>query len=764
VRVLPALVLFVALAIPAQAAELKVLSGNGARSAVAELCAAFERLTGHTVTIDFAVNPQVQQRIESGEPFDLAILNPPVLDALIAQGRIVAATRSVIGRAGIGVAARAGAPAPDISTVAAFTNTLLNAESVAYPGEGASGRYFVTVVDRLGIAPQMTSKMRPMPAEYNVEVVGKGEVELVVVVASRIAGVPGVQLVGLIPQELQTWIGFTGGMSAAAREPEAARALLRFLTSPAAVPALEKAGIQPFMEAQEGAPQGAAPDSIFINGKIVTVDERFTVAEAVAVRGERIVAVGSSQDIVRLAGPSTRRIDLRGRTVLPGLIDNHMHLLRYGTTWKYEVRWDGVETRREALALLRARAQTLMPGEWIYTLGGWALEQFADDPKPFTRQELDAVAPANPVFLQASYFEAFLNSRAIRQLGAQSITGHVDEVSFRSLVDKLPIATGPALETSTRGMIRALNQSGLTAAGSAGCEPELLGQYRRWADRGQLNVRVFCITTPAAGANAGQFLSRIAGMKVFQGDAWVDQVAFGENFGALSDPMFRRRPPATAEDLATWRRIVTEVAKAGLPLHVHANFTETIDAFLDEIEAVNREYPIRNLRWVLAHFNQPNAGQLERMKRLGMYAAVHPWAVINGGINVRQFGEAAYAMAPLATIQQSGITWGLGSDGSRANQILPFETLSWAVTGKMVGGRTVLRQPVGREDALIAHTRKNAYFVFREDDLGSIEAGKMADLIAIDRDYLTVPADQIKDIRVLMTVVGGRIVYDAERE
>lgn len=241
-------VLFAALAIPAHAAELKVLSGNGARSAVAELCAEFERVTGHTVTIDFAVNPQVRTRIESGEQFDVAILNPPVLDALIAQGRINGATRSVIGRAGIGVAARAGVPPPDISTVAAFTRTLLNASSVAYPGEGASGRYFVTVVDRLGIAPQMAPKMRPMPAEYNVEVVGTGQVELVVVVASRIAGVPGVQLVGLIPQELQTWIGFTGGMSAAAREPEAARALLRFLTSPAALAALEKAGIQPFKE------------------------------------------------------------------------------------------------------------------------------------------------------------------------------------------------------------------------------------------------------------------------------------------------------------------------------------------------------------------------------------------------------------------------------------------------------------------------------------------------------------------------------------
>ncbi len=506
------------------------------------------------------------------------------------------------------------------------------------------------------------------------------------------------------------------------------------------------------------------PDLILSNGKIVTVDERFTIAQAVAVRGDRVVAVGSSQDISRLAGPATRRIDLRGRTVLPGLIDNHMHLLRYGTTWKYEVRWDGVESRKEALALLRSRTERAKPGEWIYTLGGWAIEQFSDDSRPLTREELDAVAPNHPVFLQASYYEAYLNSRALQVLGIDGPgrpTGRISEEGFRALVAKLPTASGADLESSTQGMIADLNRSGLTAFGSAGCEEDVLPLYRRWAAQGQLNIRVFCITTPAGGGNIEQFVPRIAQMKLFQGDSSVDHIAFGENFGGLSDPMFRHRPEARPEDLAQWRRIVTEVAKAGLPLHVHTNFEETIDAFLDQIEAVNKEYPIRNLRWVLAHFNQPNAAQLERMKRLGMYAAVHPWAVINGGINIRQFGEAAYQMAPLATIQKSGITWGFGSDGSRANQILPFETLSWAVTGKMVGGKTVLRQPISREDALIAHTRKNAYFVFRENDLGSIESGKLADLVVIDRDYLTVAADDIKNIKAVMTMVGGRIVYDA---
>jgi predicted amidohydrolase YtcJ len=140
---------------------------------------------------------------------------------------------------------------------------------------------------------------------------------------------------------------------------------------------------------------------------------------------------------------------------------------------------------------------------------------------------------------------------------------------------------------------------------------------------------------------------------------------------------------------------------------------------------------------------------------------VHPWAIINGGINRGVFGDSALDMTPLQALEDSGVVWGLGSDGSRANQIRPFTTLWWAVTGRMVGGATVMRQPISRQAALAAHTRRNAYFVFQEQNLGSIEPGKLADLLVLDRDYLTVPVDQIKDIAPVMTLVGGRITYDA---
>src|SRR5262245_2462612 len=163
---------------------------------------------------------------------------------------------------------------------------------------------------------------------------------------------------------------------------------------PAQLPAFaQRVGAAGPASAQGSVGPGSPADVIISNGKIITVDERFTIAQAVAVRGDRIVAVGSDAEIAKLAGPATRRIDLRGRSVIPGLIDNHMHLLRAGTTWQWEVRWDGVGTRAAALEKLRARVKAVAPGEWVYNLGGWAIEQFADDPRPFKREEQDNALP-----------------------------------------------------------------------------------------------------------------------------------------------------------------------------------------------------------------------------------------------------------------------------------------------------------------------------------------------------------------------------------
>ena len=221
-----------------------MLSGNGAKAAVRELCTQFERATGNKIDLRFGVNAEVKNKIEAGESFDVVIGNPPIIDALIKDGTVVG-PRADIGRAGLGVAVRAGAPKPDIASVEAFKRTLLAAKAVAFPGKGASGMYFVSLLDRMGIAAEMKSKLRPMAAEDTVEVVARGDADMVVVVATRIVDVAGVDVVGPIPEELQTKIGFAAGLGAAAKEPEAAKALIRFLTAPAAAATLKAKGVEP---------------------------------------------------------------------------------------------------------------------------------------------------------------------------------------------------------------------------------------------------------------------------------------------------------------------------------------------------------------------------------------------------------------------------------------------------------------------------------------------------------------------------------------
>ena len=243
--ILGAAAAILALATASPAAELKVLSGNGARAAVQELTAQFERQSGHKVALRFEVNAGLQRKIEAGETFDAVVLNPPVLDALIKQGKVVAETRAAIGRAGLGVAVKAGAPKPDISSTDAFKRALLAAKSVAFPGEGASGRYFVSVVERLGIAAEMKDRLKPMEAEDTVEVVARGEADMVVVVSSRIYDVHGVDPVGPLPAELQTMIGFAAGVGTSAKEPAAALALVRYLSAPEAAATLRQKGVEP---------------------------------------------------------------------------------------------------------------------------------------------------------------------------------------------------------------------------------------------------------------------------------------------------------------------------------------------------------------------------------------------------------------------------------------------------------------------------------------------------------------------------------------
>ena len=209
------------------------------------------------------------------------------------------------------------------------------------------------------------------------------------------------------------------------------------------------------------------------------------------------------------------------------------------------------------------------------------------------------------------------------------------------------------------------------------------------------------------------------------------------------------------------RRLLLALAERGLYVNSHVEMSAAIEAFLDVYEAVNKERPFKGLRWSFSHLDQVSVAQLERMKRLGMTAQIHSRPLIQGALMHKVHGEKAWDMPPFRRIQDSGIHWGLGSDATAVTTSNPFYTLGFAVTGEMIGGARVNRQTITREEALIAHTRSNSYFMFQESNLGSLAPGKYADLLVLDRDYLTVPAGEIKDIKPLITMVGGKVVYDA---
>jgi predicted amidohydrolase YtcJ len=213
--------------------------------------------------------------------------------------------------------------------------------------------------------------------------------------------------------------------------------------------------------------------------------------------------------------------------------------------------------------------------------------------------------------------------------------------------------------------------------------------------------------------------------------------------------------------MAQYRRVAQALAERGLFVNSHVEMEAAIDAFLDQYEAVNNIHPIKGLRWTFSHLDQVTEAQLQRMKKLGMYAQIHSRPLIQGALMHKAHGDKAWDMPPFRRVQDSGIPWGLGSDATAVTTSNPFYTLSFAVTGRMIGGRQVNRQTISREEALIAHTRSNALFLFQEGNLGSLAPGKYADLLVLDRDYLTVPADEIKDIKPLITMVGGKVVHDA---
>ncbi len=539
-----------------------------------------------------------------------------------------------------------------------------------------------------------------------------------------------------------------------------------------------------------------APDTILFNGKIVTVDDFFSIQGAVAISGERITAVGTDEVIQSLAGADTQSVDLDGRTVIPGLIDNHNHVIRVTEYWPNEARLDGISSRAEALARLEAKADALPEGEWLMSLGGWTENQFVDNKADFTLEELDDVAPNRPAFIQSTYDHAFGNSAWFTEMGIPLVTDSGESSAESGLAAfavrdadgmvtgrlnggmgmigpataRFPEVSADRQADAIREAFSYFNSIGLTTAydpGGGGIQQESYDRIWALAADDGLTMRVFHTFARGLIANSLQealsFAEDIRGARPFQGDNMLDLIAVGENYyipfqrDSLAGPI-----EPTEEAIEGGRAILAAAAQGGWSVQTHSINPQTIDTFLDFVEEVNERYPVRQLRWSITHADRIERAQIERMRHLGMNVQIRSISVLYEPQRVallEELGEAGLSVPPLRMLQDSGIRWGLGTDGTKAAQINPFVTLWWAVTGQALNGDTVLRETLTREEALIAHTRSNAYLMFQEANIGSIRPGLMADMLVLDRDYLTVPTDQIRDIRPIATMVGGRVVW-----
>jgi len=523
-------------------------------------------------------------------------------------------------------------------------------------------------------------------------------------------------------------------------------------------------------------------DTVLINGKILTVDDQSSIRDAIAVRGGRILAVGSTADIRKLAGPSTRSIDLQGRTVIPGLIDSHLHAIRAALSFSTEVNWIGARSLPEALARIHEAARTMKPGSWLIVAGGWNVDQFQERRRP-NQAELIAAAPDNPIYVQLGYGWAILTPAGLRAL---HITGDADlpsggklekdavgkltggitggQNAIIALFDRLPKPTFDQQVDGTKKFFRELNRLGLTGVVDPGGNNLLPSDYQAlfqvWR-QGQMTLRVaYSLCGNNAGAEFEEFKNLTQLLPMGFGDGMLKFNGLGERITAAMNN--NNRPSAT--DKEKYAQIAKWAAERGMSLTMHWANDASVGQLLDIFESVNKEVPIKDLRWSIAHLNDASEQNLKRMKALGVGWTVQD-AMYFGGDQFRQTSgvEAARRAPPVVTGAKLGVAIGAGTDAHRVASYNPFTALQWFLDGTTVSG-VAIRGPEetpSRIEALRLYTLGSAWFSFDETQRGSLEVGKLADLAVLSKDYMTVPVDQIGGLESLLTMVGGKIVYAA---
>jgi predicted amidohydrolase YtcJ len=525
-----------------------------------------------------------------------------------------------------------------------------------------------------------------------------------------------------------------------------------------------------------------APDTALVNGKIVTLDGRSATAEALAVRDGKIIAVGRSADIGGLAGPATRIVDLGGRTVIPGLIDSHMHAIRAALFYATEVNWIGTGSIPEAMSRIAAAAKTARPGQWIIVAGGWTEQQFAEKRRP-TQAELLAAAPDQPVYIQSFYSAALLSPAGFKALNIATDadvpprgkierdaggnpTGWIngDNPTITALFDKLPLPTFDDSVAGTKQFFRELNRLGLTGVSDPGgynlSAASYLPLFRVWQDHA-LTVRVvFSLFSQRPGKELEDYQNLTQMLPMGFGDDMLRFNGIGEN---VTWGMYNNETPTEAQkqqyyEVAKW------AASRGMTLTQHWSNDASVHHLLDVFERVNRETPIAGLRWSIAHLNDGSVANFERMKALGVGWLMQDAMYFNGDALIRRRGaDVAKRTPPIRTAMNIGVHVGGGTDAHRVMSYNPFAALEWMIDGKTIAGaptRDADELP-SREEALRLYTEGSAFFTHDDGRRGVLAVGRLADLAVLTKDFATVPADEIGGIESLLTMVGGRIVYAA---
>jgi predicted amidohydrolase YtcJ len=522
-----------------------------------------------------------------------------------------------------------------------------------------------------------------------------------------------------------------------------------------------------------------APDTVLLNGKILTVDDQFSTREAIAARDGKITALGGTADIRKLAGPQTRVIDLQGRTVIPGLIDSHMHAIRAAQSFATEVNWIGAPSLTAAYSRIHDAAGAMKPGAWLIVAGGWNVEQFKEKRRP-AQAELLAAAPNHPVYVQLGYGWVVMTPAALKILNIASdadlppgakldrdaggnftggITGGNNAIV--ALFDRLPKPTFEEQVAGTRKFFRELNRLGITGVGDPGGNNVEPGDYQAifkvWRD-GQLTVRV---AYSLCGPTAGKEFEELQGLTQLLPMGFGDDMLRFNGIGERITWAMNNNEKPTEADKEKYYQIVKWAAERGMSLTMHWTNDGSVDQLLSIFERVNREAPITGLRWSIAHLNNASPQSLRRMKALGMGWTVQD-ALYFGGTQVRD-KEAVRREPPVETAKEIGVTVGAGTDAHRVASYNPFTALQWFLDGKTVGG-VALRGPEetpSHADALHFYTVGSAWFSHDENKRGSLAVGKFADLAVLSKDYMTAPVDEVGGIESLLTMVGGKIVYAA---